>query len=92
MAFLSGGGRAETWQQRAREAGARLQPFLSDAAMVPCQLQRKEAEVRDTTNLGTVILGDTRAQQPDTAAGDTTQNFLRSPDTVQRASSSLISS
>lgn len=47
---------------------------------------------RDTANLGTVTPGDTRAQQPDTAAGDATQNFLGSPDRAQRASSSLIAS
>lgn len=86
----------QRWKGRARpvvgrEAGARLQPFLSAAVTVPRPLQRKEVGARDTANLGTVTLGDTRAQQPDTTAGDTTQNFLGSPDAVQRAGSSLIS-
>lgn len=82
MAFPSRGGRVEPGRWWAREAGARLQLFLSAVVTIPCQLQRKEAGVRDTANLGSVILGDTRAQQHDTAAGDTTQNVLGSPDTV----------
>lgn len=52
-----------------------LQPLLLAAVTVPCQLRRKEAGMRDTANLGTVTLGDTGAQQPNTAASDTAQNF-----------------